>query len=357
MDLIAVNEAGTWDKALLALPNPHLLQSWAWGALKARQGWQATRLLFKERDSTVAAATVLQRKVPRLPVSVLYVPKGPALDWRDTALAARVLDELERLARARRAIQLKIDPDVYYSEDAPAFAGRPANAPALAGLLAERGWCFSPEQIQFRNTALLDLDRDEEVLLAAMKQGTRRNVRLAGRRGVAVREGGPPDLETFYRLYRETADRAGFAIRAADYYYDAWGSLLAAGQACLLLAEVEAEAVAGLILTTFGPTAWYMYGASSERHRNLYPNNLLQWQAMQRARAAGCRLYDLWGAPDELVESDPMWGVYRFKLGFGAELARGLGAWDYAPGRLRYRLYHELVPCYLAWLRRRGRGH
>jgi lipid II:glycine glycyltransferase (peptidoglycan interpeptide bridge formation enzyme) len=99
-----------------------------------------------------------------------------------------------------------------------------------------------------------------------------------------------------------------------------------------------------------------MYGASSEQHRNLYPNNLLQWEAMQRVRAAGCRLYDLWGAPDELVESDPMWGVYRFKLGFGAELARGLGAWDYAPARLRYRLYHALVPRYLALLRRRGAG-
>jgi lipid II:glycine glycyltransferase (peptidoglycan interpeptide bridge formation enzyme) len=344
------------------LPNPHVLQSWSWGEFKSRHGWSATRLLFAERGETVAAASVLQRRLPRLPVSILYVPKGPALEWRDTALVERVLTELEDLARQRRALFIKVDPDVYSAEDLPVFVSRPANAAGITGTLETRGWRLSDDQIQFRNTVLVDLAHSEEELLAAMKQKTRYNVRLAGRRGVIIRQITAADdlderaaaLELFFRLYAETSERDGFLIRQAAYYYDAWDSFLGEGLAHLLLAEVEGEAVAGLILFTFGTTAWYMYGASSSRHRKYMPNQLLQWEAMRCARAAGCTLYDLWGAPDNLVETDPMWGVVRFKLGLGGQLARGLGAWDYPPGRTRYWLYSTAMPRILDWMRDRS---
>jgi len=353
MHAVEIADAGAWDRALLALPNPHVLQSWAWGEFKARHGWSASRLLFQQEGRVVAAASVLERRLPRLPVSILYVPKGPALDWTDAGLAARVLDELEQLARQRRALFLKIDPDVYYPGEAPPFSPRPRCAPETAQLLASRGWRFSDEQIQFRNTLLLDLDRAEEELLAAMKQKTRYNVRLAMRRGVTVREGTAEEIDAFYQLYAETSQRDGFPIRPPEYYHDAWGSFLEGGLAHLLLAEAEGETVAGLILFAFGPTAWYMYGASSDRHRRHMPNQILQWEAIRRAREAGCTLYDLWGAPDELDESDPMWGVVRFKLGLGGELARGLGAWDFPANRAGYWFYTAVMPRYLDWLRSR----
>lgn len=354
MQVQRIDDAQTWDNALLALPNAHALQGWAWGAFKSRHGWSATRLHFQEQGQVVAAASVLRRKLPLLPMSVLYVPKGPIVDWTDRARASRVLAELEDLARAWRVISIKVDPDVYYADRAPQFSTQPACAQDTAGLLAERGWRFSAEQIQFRNTVLLDLTPSEDDLLAAMKQKTRYNVRLAARRGVEIRSGTEADLGLFYDLYAETAERDGFPIRPAEYYYDAWRTFLKAEQAQLLLAEVEGDAVAGLMVFTFGPMAWYMYGASSDRHRNLMPNNLLQWEAMRCARSAECRLYDLWGAPDELDESDPMWGVVRFKLGLGGELAEGLGAWDFPVSKAGYRLYTELIPRYLDWLRGRA---
>jgi lipid II:glycine glycyltransferase (peptidoglycan interpeptide bridge formation enzyme) len=262
---------------------------------------------------------------------------------------------LEDLARRQRALFLKIDPDVQYADDFPDFSPYAATAARLAGRLEQRGWRFSDEQIQFRNTVLLDLTLSEEALLAAMKQKTRYNVRLARRRGVVIREGSATDLDLFYRLYEETSQRDGFAIRSADYYRDAWGTFLEAGQACLLLAEVEGEAVAGLTLFTFGSTAWYLYGASSARHRKHMPNQLLQWEAIRWAKAAGCSLYDLWGAPDDLDESDPMWGVVRFKLGLGGQLARGVGAWDYPTWRPAYRFFTGAMPRYLNLLRRTSR--
>lgn len=369
MRSIEIVNAGAWDRALLSLPDPHVLQSWAWGAFKARHGWRATRLLFQENGHTVAAASVLQRRLPRLPLSILYVSKGPALDWTDAGLAGRVLAELEALARRRRALFVKVDPDVYHPDEALSldsprvWGGRPANAPEMASLLESRGWRFSGEQIQFRNTVLLDLDRPEDEVLAAMKPKTRYNVRLAQRRGVTIRSitaaDGPAQiaaaLDTFYRLYAETARRDGFLIREPHYYHDAWGSFVREGLAHLLLAEYAGEAVAGLVVFTFGPVAWYVYGASSVRHRKQMPNQLLQWQAVRTAQAAGCTLYDLWGAPDELHEADPMWGVVRFKLGLGGQVARGLGAWDFPASRAGYWLYTVVMPRYLGWLR--GRRH
>ncbi|MFC2030201.1 lipid II:glycine glycyltransferase FemX [Chloroflexota bacterium] len=359
-----VAEAGEWDELLRALPDAHILQSWTWGQFKARHGWSATRLVFLEGGLPVAAASVLQRKLPRLPISILYVSKGPAIAWDDTVRARRLLAELEHLARRRRALFIKIDPDVYYHEDSGSATGaqeevdrvllRAASASQMARILTERGWCPSDEQIQFRNTVLLDLQKPEEELLAAMKQKTRYNIRLASRKGVTVCKGTSEDMGTFYRLYSETAERDGFLIRPFDYYVDAWGSFLERDMAHLLLAKVEGEATAGLILFTFGPTAWYMYGASSNRHRKLMPNNLLQWEAIRQAKSAGSTLYDLWGAPDHLDESDPMWGVVRFKLGLGGRLVRGLGAWDYATNRLAYHSYTTIMPRYLNWLRRRA---
>jgi len=359
MRIVDIAEPQAWDQALLDLPNPHILQSWAWGAFKSRHGWNATRLLFQEEGRAVAAASVLERRLPRLPVSILYVPKGPILDWQDTGLAIRILVELERLVRGRRALFLKIDPDIYYQDDAllPVAGGRAANAGEMAHTLHARGWRLSDDQIQFRNTVLLDLVPPEDELLAAMKSKTRYNVRLAMRRGVSVVEGTTDkDLEVFYRLYAETAQRDGFLIRPPAYYQDAWGSFLEAGLARLLLAEIEGEAVAGLVLFTFGATAWYMYGASSSHHRKHMPNQLLQWEAIRQARAAGCRLYDLWGAPDDLDESDPMWGVVRFKLGMGGQLVQGLGAWDFPRSRAGYRFYTAVMPRYLDWLRGRNQA-
>jgi lipid II:glycine glycyltransferase (peptidoglycan interpeptide bridge formation enzyme) len=343
----------SWDRVLASLPNPHVLQSWAWGEFKARYGWNATRLWFQEEDAVVAAATVLERKLPRLPLSVIYVPKGPALDWTDGERVAQMLTELESLARQRQALFVKIDPDVYYPDDTPAFSPRPGCAQELARTLAARGWRFSKEQIQFRNTVLLDLRLSEDELLAAMKQKTRYNVRLAARRGVTVRAGTAAELLTFYQLYAETARRDHFVIRPPEYYASAWGSFLEKGLARLLIGEVEREVVAGVILFVMGSTAWYMYGASSERHRQLMPNQLLQWEAIRWAKAQGCTLYDLWGAPDRLIESEPMWGVLQFKLGLGGRVARGLGAWDWPTNRLSYRLYHAVMPRYMNW-RRRG---
>jgi hypothetical protein len=73
------------------------------------------------------------------------------------------------------------------------------------------------------------------------------------------------------------------------------------------------------------------------------------------AKAAGCTCYDLWGAPDEFNENDPLWGVYRFKEGLGGTVVRHLGAWDLPVQPWLYKLYTQTLPRVLEVMRRRGK--
>jgi peptidoglycan pentaglycine glycine transferase (the first glycine) len=333
-----VTERNEWNRLARDLPRSHVLQSWEWGDFKSRHGWSPTRLRFDVAGSTAAAAILARRAAP-LPLSILYVPKGPLLDYSDAAALDAVLGELERVAHARRAVFVKLDPDVA------------ANNATAVDLLRRRGWRPSAEQIQFRNTLRTDLRPDPDDILMEMKSKTRYNIRYASRKGVSVEAS--DDLALFYELYAETAARDEFLIRPFAYYRDAWGSFTERGLAQLFIARYEDQPLAGVLPFRFGDTAWYMYGASRDLHRNLMPTYLLQWETMLWARDHGCTTYDWWGAPDELAESDPMWGVYRFKSGFAAEFVEQIGAWDYPTSDLLYRLYTTLMPRYLA-LRRRA---
>lgn len=290
--------------------------------------------------------------------SILYVPKGPLLDWDNYALIGEVLSQLESLARGRNALLIKIDPDLPRGFGSPGTEDErehPEGVDAIAQL-RKRGWKQSSEAIQFRNTMILDLTRGPDAILSDMKQKTRYNVRLASRRGVTVRRGGVDDLELLYKMYAETAVRDGFVIRDQSYYRSAWGSFIRAGLAEPIIAEVENEPVAAVIPFAFGHKAWYLYGMSIDAHREKMPNYLLQWEAIQWAIERGCTQYDLWGAPDSFDEQDPLWGVYRFKDGFGARVVRTIGPWDWTPRPLMYFLYSRIMPLVLSLMRTRGQA-
>lgn len=333
----AITSHHQWNAFVRQFPRSHVLQSWEWGVFKAGYGWSPTRLSL-EVDGRPAAASLLRRQAVPFPFSILYVPKGPLLDYDDPHLLDAVLGKLERIAREQHAVFVKIDPDV------------PADHEAAVAVLHRRGWRPSEEQIQFRNTLHTDLRPDADDILMAMKSKTRYNIRYAGRKGIEVERS--DDLALFYNMYAETAERDGFLIRPFEYYQDAWGLFTEAGLAQLFIAWYEDQALAGVLPFRFGDTAWYMYGASRDLHRNLMPTYLLQWEAMLWAKAHGCTTYDWWGAPDELDESDPMWGVYRFKSGFAAEFVEQIGAWDFPVSRPLYWVYMTLIPRYLAFRRR-----
>lgn len=348
-----ITDRKRWNEALCRLPFAHVLQTWEWGEFKrVTTGWQPRRLAFKQGETVVAIASVGIRKIG--PLKVMYVSKGPALAYEDAALRGEVLDALQNLARQEFAVWLKIDPDVIA---ATGVTGEPDDKPNETGqrvleTLRSRGWRFSADQVQFRNTITIDLMPSEDELLAQMSQNTRRKVRTAEKKGVVVRVGTAADLSILYDLYRTTGERDHFLTRPSDYYELAWRSFIEAGLAHPLIAEFEGKPIAHVILFHFGRKCWYFYGASSNEERERMPNYLLQWEAMRWAKAQGYAIYDMWGAPDEFNEQDSMWGVYEFKRGFRGDVTRYIGAWDYAPYPPLYTVYTQAWPRVLSWLRR-----
>lgn len=365
-----------WNNFISQLPDLHFLQTWEWAQVKAKYGWEPMPFIWDDS----AAAMILKRRIPigglAARLSILYAPKGPLLDWSNEPLRKRVLDDLQSFAKKQGAVFLKMDPDVVLGTGIPGADGSFADAggAAIQSELARRGWVYSSDQIQFRNTVLVDLTPSENELLARMKQKTRYNIRLAEKKGVTVRAGTIDDLPMLYKMYAETSVRDRFVIRDEGYYMTVWKMFMqsdvnklessqvstfqpASLPTCKpLIAEVNGGPVAGLFLFIFAGRAYYVYGMSREIHREKMPTYLLQWEAMKRAKAAGCTVYDLWGAPEIFDESDSMWGVYRFKEGLGGRVVCTLGAWDYAPNKFWYKMYSELIPRVLDVMRARGKS-
>ena len=284
---------------------------------------------------------------------MMYVSKGPALDYADADLLDEVIAELESRARQQQAVWLKIDPDVIHGTGLPHSENDLPDAvgTAVTTRLKQRGWRLSASQVQFRNTIHIDLARPDDDMLMAMSANTRRKIRAAYKKEVTIRAAGLDDLPTLYRLYQVTGQRDGFLIRPFDYYQRAWQTFMRAGLAHAFIAEYQGKAIAQLILFHFGRKCWYFYGASSNEERNRMPNYALQWEAIQWAKSQGYAIYDMWGAPDVFDESDRLWGVYRFKRGFRGQVIRYIGAWDYAPRPLLYRAYAEIMPRLLQMMR------
>jgi len=374
-------DGNIWNELISKLPNPHFLQTYEWGQVKAKYGWTPFYAIWTDdgkfqvsanlqspiTNNYVAATLILKKQVLNrgfsARLSILYAPKGPLLDWNNIPLQTRVLNDLQAFAKKQGAIFLKIDPDVVLGRGVPNSEGDVTENSGQATRLelARRGWVYSSDQIQFRNTVLIDLTASEEEMLARMKPKTRYNIRLSEKKGVSVRVGTVGDLPMLYKMYAETSVRDGFVIRDENYYMTVWKLFITNRQSPItpsavpLIAEVNNEPLAAVFLFTFAGRAYYVYGMSRNVHREKMPTYLLQWEAIKRAKASGCSAYDLWGAPEAFDENDSMWGVYRFKEGLGGEVIRTLGAYDFAPNKLWYRLYAEVMPRVLDVMRSRGK--
>ncbi len=318
----------SWDALVAQDPRGHLLQSWAWGELKGAFGWTPVRMAIERDGSLVAGAQVLYRRMG--PLTVGYVPKGPVLLEDDPTTLNALLHGLHNQASRRRCIWLTLEPEWLDTED------------ERKAWLTSRGLEPSPLSIQPRRTIMVDLTPDEDEMLAAMKPKWRYNIRLSMRRGVVVERVEAEGLRAFYALMRITGERDAFGIHSESYYRAAWELFAPHGRVTLLQASYEGKPLAALMPFAYNGQAWYMYGASSNEHRELMPNHQLQWRAMLWAKSLGCSAYDLWGIPDaeegEGDAQDELSGVGRFKGGFGGKIVRYVGAYADILNRPVYRL-------------------
>jgi len=337
VELIADREQ--WNRFVESQPTGNITQTWEWAELGSRLGSQALRLgaiaeagdepgadangVAYQPGDLCGAILVIVERAPVLGRPYLYAPRGPVVaDPNGPALAALV-GRVAQEARRTGAFMLKIEPNVV-DGDATWLA-------ALASL----GFVVNPYATHPRRSWTLDIRPDEATLLANMKDKWRYNIRLAGRKGVVVRTANPEradafttDLNTFYTIYRETAQRDDIFIHEQAHYDDFLRLYGARDAAALLIAEYEGAPIAALIVARCGPVATYMFGASSNRERNRMPNHLLQWTAINWAKAHGCALYDFRAIAEILEPDEDMYSLYTYKQGFGGQSLLTLATHD-----------------------------
>ena len=324
-----------WNQFLSTRPNAHLLQTGEWGELKSAFGWKPVRVI-----DAGTGVQILFRKLP-LGFTIAYIPKGP-IGSGD----ADFWQGIDNICRKNHAIFYKWEIDAWENLADEFFVERAT----ILSLQKMAGLKDSLHNIQPPRTIIVDIKDSEEKILARMKQKTRYNIRLAKKKGVTVRPW--DDIESFHKMMLLTGQRDGFGVHSREYYQRAYDLLRPKEMAELLLAEYEGKPLAALFLARNGNRAYYLYGASTEEERNRMPAYLLQWEAMKWAKARGCEEYDLWGVPDEEeatleanfeTRHDGLWGVYRFKRGFGGQLKRAMQAMDRVYNPLLYRAYLRFV--------------
>lgn len=306
MQVEIISDRDQWNTFVEAQPTGSVTQTYEWGELGSHLGGDVLRLGALEDGVLRGVMLLVIGRAPVLRQPYLYVPRGPVVaDPTSPALAALIARAGE-VARQRGAFMLKVEPNV------------PDGDATWLDALAKLGFRRNRFATHPRRSWVLDIRPSEEELLAGMKEKWRYNIRLAGRKGVTVREAhDPADVDTFYTLYEETAARDGFFIHPKQHYADILRLYGARDAAVLLIAEYEGMPIAGLFIVRCGPVTTYMFGASSNRERNRMPNHLLQWTAICWAKAHGCTLYDFRAIAEVLDPQEDLYSLYTYKQGFG----------------------------------------
>ena len=335
-------DPGEWDAFVEANDPGSYLQMSGWATVKAVNGWTAQRVT--SADGAPIGAQILVRRPHPMPWGFAYAPRGPvACGWTAEAVGAFTTAVREGLpASAGRISHVRIDPEI--EADGPLDPGG-----ALRRALRVAGW-RPAAPIQPNATRIVDLRRDEDALWGDLRKKWRQYVNKARTGGLTVVEADGTRLGDFYRIYQETAVRAGFLIRAESAYRDVWDAYAPSGHARLLFAETATgEPQATLLLVRAGPRVVEPYGGMTAAGAESRANYLLKWEAIRSSREAGATSYDLWGLATG--------GIAHFKTGFGGREVRYIGAWDLVLSPLGRQAYELGQRVRVQWSRRRGGVH
>jgi len=331
--IITYPERERWNDFVANSPNSSILQSYEWGELKSYFGWQPVRIVLENEGQIMAGISILKREVPVIKHSLFYAPRGPIVDLKNKELVGELLDVVEKEAERNHAVALKIDPEIA------------ADSPRELANLASFGFVKALKQVQPRATFILNLERDLDDIMKSFEEKTRYNIRLAEKKGVTIKEdASEKGIGIFFDLYKKTATRDNFLVHPLSYYQKIREVLFPAGLGTVFIAYYENQPIGAVVIFTFGRTATYLYGASASEQRNVMPNHLLHWEVIRWAKERGFKEYDLWGIPVDPTEAHPLFGVYRFKKGFGGAFVKYIGVYDfpYSP-LLNYLMEHGVV--------------
>lgn len=262
-------------------------QSTEWG--KVKTNWKNEIVIVEDdNENIIASLSVLIRKFPVFG-NIMYSPRGPICDIHNEETLKKLTESLKELAKQYKAFVLKIEPDIT-SEDKE-FRKIVSN---LGYKIKDDAKNFN-EEIQPRYVFRLDIkDKTEDEIFNNFHQKTRYNIRLATKKGVVIKEGTREDLKDFHEIMKVTGERDDFIIRPLEYFEKMYDELQP-NHIKLLMAYYEEKPISGIIDIIYGNKIWYLYGASSNQHRNLMPNYLLQWEGIKYAISQNKDMYDFRG--------------------------------------------------------------
>lgn len=393
-----------------------LLQLSSWANVKRTNGWSGERVAVARDGQTTGVALLLFKRLPKLPYTLCYAPRGFVVDYDDNESLEALRNEAVRVAKANKAIAIKLDPNVDRDEI-------PGLLEAMSGLgFKHNGYGGGFDYAQPRFTMETDLKPSEKDIFAKFHHKFRYNVRLAERKGIVCYEAGREELETFANLMKVTGERDGFSIRGLDYFENLYDCLANEGDAKLFLTKLDPTAalvktnatiekaerdlakiersleketvekkvtslrnrqtqtteqiekakqaraeleslqerypqgliLSGALLTLAGRRSYYLYGASSNEFREFMPNHLMQWTMMQYAKSVGAERYDFGGVSGNIEATDEYAGLYAFKSGWGSDMIEKVGEFDLPLNRPLYMLFEKGLPL-VKELRRRLR--
>lgn len=317
-----------YERFLQSHPKGHFMQSPGWAQVKSF--WQNEIITVEDENSEIKGSlSVLIRKIPFLPCTMMYSPRGPVCDPHDAQTMQELLLKARQLAKKHRSYALKMDPDIEIEDTEFKEMVEKLGCKVSGGIKPYEG--IQPRFV-FR---LYINNRSPEEIMQSFHSKTRYNIRLAARKGVECRVGTRDDLGEFHKLMVETGIRDDFIVRNRSYYESVYDNL-GPEHVRLFMAYYQGKPIAGTVAIVYGNKCWYLYGASSNEYRNLMPNYLLQWEMIKLTIASGCEIYDFRGITGDLTESNPLYGLYRFKKGFNGKFTEFVGMVDYVFNPVTY---------------------
>lgn len=309
------------------------MQTKAFGAVKSAVGWKPRHLVFESAEGVVSSALALERRVPTVG-RYWYLPHGPGVT--DPA-------DLEEHTAALRDFLRENEPKVFAATVEPLVLDSPDNRARLDRSLGELGARWR-DGIQINTfTAIVDVDRDDDALLASFDAKCRNKVRRGIKDGVEVRQY-PATPETFAHMHRLMrlvggGGKTDLDLRPEEYTERFWREFSDAGLGFFYgVPGEDGEPAVMAYVIRIGKRAFYKDGGSERPRTTPGMANLMQYRMMLDARDAGVRHYDLVGVPPKDRLDDPGYrnhSLAPFKLSFAREVTEFIGAYDLVlrPGR------------------------
>jgi lipid II:glycine glycyltransferase (peptidoglycan interpeptide bridge formation enzyme) len=345
VEIRTVVDRDAWNALVLALPGADLRQSWPWGEIRGRQGWRVLRLAAHDGDECVAALATFWRRLPGLGV-IAYAPRAPLL--RDDERAWPALRPLlDAAAHVTGAAFVRVSP------------GTPQERFDVGARLRAQGLVALPDFWTLwnspRNVMRLSLAGAERDVLARMARKRRQHVSTAARKGLqAVRAEDHEALGRFHAMAAAHAERGRYPVRSAAYFEALRRAFAPAGGFALVEGRVEGEVCAALLGVRFGAVAYALSAPSTPRARGSAIGDLVHWEWIRWAHAAGCEVVDFGSSGTRVAPppTDPAGGIYRFKIEIGCEPRLCLPYHDWVADARRHRVVRALE----AAAARRARG-